>query len=165
MDVGPADACRVSEAAHGCVRSMRRSPQEQADVLRSAFPSASITVMVTREQELLRSCFHAVGPAGVLAVAGPLLFACRRSATRRKWHARKPMASRRHFLCLQLYDSSRRLWKEGAIALVLSLAAAGLLGYSLSACLPAFFALTLGYLLIVVLLPSLLLAALCYRRL
>ena len=108
-----------------CSVDVRRSPQEQADVLRSAFPSASTTVMGTREQELLRILLPWLSVLlWVLAVAGPLLF-----------------------------------------ALVLSLAAAGLLGHSRSACLPAFFALTLGYLLIVVLLPSLLLADFCYRRL
>lgn len=151
-----------------CSVDVRHSPLEQADVLRSAFPSASITVMVTREQELLRILLPWLSVLlWVLAVAGPLLFACRQiQRTRRKWHAWKLYGiAERHFLCLQLYDSSRRLWKEGAIALVLSLTAAGLLGHSLSACLPAFFALTLGYLLIVVLLPSLLLAALCYRGL
>ena len=160
---------RVSESSTWlCSVDVRRSPQEQADVLRSAFPSASITVMGTREQELLRILLPWLSVLlWVLAVAGPLLFACRQiQRTRRKWHAWKLYGiAERHFLCLQLYDSSRRLWKEGTIALVLSLAAAGLLGHSLSACLPAFFALTLGYLLIVVLLPSLLLADLCYRRL
>ncbi|MFR9254673.1 MAG: hypothetical protein ACLVJ6_03610 [Merdibacter sp.] len=85
--------------------------------------------------------------------------------TRRKWHAWKLYGiAERHFLCLQLYRQQPpavegRCDRPGA-----SLSCCRSARHS-SACLPAFFALTLGYLLIVVLLPSLLLADLCYRRL